>query len=124
MKKTKTPSTPSTPSPSVSSITSTPVSTKSKSKKMDPSLYENVLRNVTEYGRSSIATSINSLYSAKYSKPAKVFDNIAFQNGIIMNGQEAREEFDKKQREIEEKKIKWNQIKEKEQKKNLKLKNY
>jgi len=99
-----TPLTPLTPSPSVSSITSTPVSTKSKSKKMDPSLYENVLRNVTEYGRSSIATSINSLYSAKYSKPAKVFDNIAFQNGIIMNGQEAREEFDKKQREIEEKK--------------------
>ena len=41
-----------------------------------------------------------------------------------MNGQEAREEFDKKQREIEEKKIKQNQIKEKEQKKNLKQKSY
>lgn len=32
-----------------------------------------------------------------------------------MNGKEAREEFDKKLREIEEKKIKQNQIKEKEQ---------
>jgi hypothetical protein len=32
-----------------------------------------------------LQSAVESVFKSKYCKPAKVFDNIAFQNGIILN---------------------------------------
>ena len=65
------------------------------------------MRDISEVNNKCVANFQNvveSVFKTNYSKPAKKFDNIAFQNGVIMNGKEAREEYNRKQAVIQAKK--------------------
>ena len=43
-----------------------------------------------------LQSAIESVFQTKYARPVKEFNNVAFANGVIMNGFEARAEYEKK----------------------------
>ena len=52
----------------------------------------------------SLQAEVESFFKRKYAKLRKEFDNLAFQSGVIMTGKEAREEYERKQAAISQKK--------------------
>jgi hypothetical protein len=55
---------------------------------------------------SDIGFSLNKsqVFQTKYARPVKEFNNVAFANGVIMNGSEARDEYEKKLAAVQAKK--------------------
>ena len=51
----------------------------------------------------SLQAAVESVFKRKYARPRKEFDNLAFQSGVIMTGKEAREEYERKQAAISQK---------------------
>jgi hypothetical protein len=116
------PATPVTPVPTKRIAINTPTSYNSRiNKNQLTNLFQVHLREISEANNKCVAnfqSVVESVFKTKYSKPAKQFDNIAFQNGVIMNGKEAREEYDRKQSIIQAKKdqVESNKIKRAEKK--------
>ena len=52
----------------------------------------------------SLQAAVESAFKRKYERPRKEFDNLAFQSGVIMTRKEAREEYERKQTAISQKK--------------------
>ena len=52
----------------------------------------------------SLQAAVESVFKRKYERPRKEFDNLVFQSGVIMTGNEAREEYERKQAALSQKK--------------------
>ena len=70
-------------------------------------LFKTHLRDVTKcaiHSVQSLKQAVEAVFKGQSNKSVKQFDKIAFEKGAIMTGKEAREEYERKQKVISDKK--------------------